>query len=63
VVLPEADIGQYAWLRNVVVDRGCRVPDGLVVGENPDEDARRFHRTAGGVTLISGPMLDRLRGG
>lgn len=62
VVLPEADIGEYAWLRKVVVDRGCRIPDGLVVGENPEEDARRFHRTPGGVTLISGPMLARLRG-
>jgi glucose-1-phosphate adenylyltransferase len=61
VVLPEADIGRHARLRKVVVDRGCRVPDGLVVGEDPEEDARRFHRTPSGVTLISGPMLDRLR--
>jgi glucose-1-phosphate adenylyltransferase len=45
-----------------VVDRGCRVPEGLVAGENPEQDALRFHRTPGGVTLISGPMLDRLRG-
>jgi len=62
VVLPGADIGRYARLRKVVVDRGCRVPEGLVVGEDPETDALRFHRTAGGVTLISGPMLDRLRG-
>jgi glucose-1-phosphate adenylyltransferase len=62
VVLPEADIGRYARLRKVVVDRGCHIPDELVVGENAEEDARRFHRTASGVTLISGPMLDRLRG-
>jgi len=62
VVLPGADIGRCARLRKVVVDRDCRIPEGLVVGENPEEDARRFHRTASGVTLISGPMLDRLRG-
>jgi glucose-1-phosphate adenylyltransferase len=62
VVLPGADIGRFARLRKVVVDRGCRIPEGLVVGENPEEDALRFHRTASGVTLISGPMLDRLRG-
>jgi glucose-1-phosphate adenylyltransferase len=62
VVLPGADIGQHARLRKVVVDRECHIPEGLVVGENPDEDALRFHRTASGVTLISGPMLDRLRG-
>jgi glucose-1-phosphate adenylyltransferase len=62
VVLPGADIGRHARLRKVVVDRGCRVPEGLVVGEDPETDALRFHRTPGGVTLISGPMLDRLRG-
>jgi glucose-1-phosphate adenylyltransferase len=62
VVLPGADIGRSARLRKVVVDRDCRIPEGLVVGENADEDALRFHRTASGVTLISGPMLDRLRG-
>ena len=62
VVLPGADIGRFARLRKVVVDRGCHIPEGLVVGENPEQDALRFHRTAGGVTLISGPMLDRLRG-
>jgi glucose-1-phosphate adenylyltransferase len=62
VVLTGADIGREVRLRKVVVDRGCQVPDGLVAGENPEEDARRFHRTASGVTLISQQMLDRLRG-
>jgi glucose-1-phosphate adenylyltransferase len=62
VVLPGADIGEHARLRKVVLGRGCRIPPGLVVGENPEEDAQRFHRTAVGVTLISQQMLDRLRG-
>lgn len=62
VVLPEADIGEHAHLRKVVVARGCRIPRGLVVGENAAEDALRFHRTPSGVTLISQRMLDRLEG-
>jgi glucose-1-phosphate adenylyltransferase len=44
----------------VVVDRGCRLPDGLVVGEDPIEDARRFRRTDSGITLITQTMLNRL---
>ncbi|QQP89351.1 glucose-1-phosphate adenylyltransferase [Skermanella sp. TT6] len=60
VVLPQCDIGRHARLTKVVVDRGCRIPDHLVVGENPDEDARRFHRTESGVTLITRDMLARL---
>jgi glucose-1-phosphate adenylyltransferase len=60
VVLPYVDIGRRARLTNVVIDRGVVIPPGLVVGEDPDEDDRRFRRTAGGVCLITQPMIDRL---
>jgi glucose-1-phosphate adenylyltransferase len=62
VVLPEVDIGRGARLARVVIDRGVRIPPGLVVGENPEVDAARFHRTDRGVTLITQPMIDALRG-
>ncbi len=60
VILPGVDIGRHARLKNVVVDRGVIIPQGLVVGEDPDEDARRFRRTSNGITLITKGMLDRL---
>ena len=62
VLLPEVQVGRNARLTKVVVDRGCRIPDGLVVGEDPDEDARRFYRSEGGVTLITPTMLAKLQG-
>ncbi|MBI1209498.1 MAG: glucose-1-phosphate adenylyltransferase [Azospirillum sp.] len=62
VVLPACNIGRRVRLRKVVVDRGCNIPEGLVVGEDPAADAARFHRTADGVTLITQAMLDRLSG-
>ena len=62
VLLPEVQVGRNARLTRVVVDRGCRIPDGLVVGEDPDEDARRFYRSEGGVTLITPRMLEKLQG-
>ena len=60
VVLPDCDIGRHARLENVVIDRGVRIPEGLVVGEDPEEDARRFRRTPGGICLITQAMIDRL---
>jgi len=60
VVLPYVDIGRGARLANVVVDRGVKIPAGLVVGEAPEEDARRFRRTARGVCLVTQGMIDRL---
>ena len=61
VVLPYVDIGRNARLSNVVIDRGVRIPNGLVVGEDAEADARRFRRSQRGVCLITQPMLDRLR--
>jgi glucose-1-phosphate adenylyltransferase len=60
VLLPEVEVGRYARLNKVVVDRGCRIPERLVVGEDPEADARRFYRSEGGVVLISADMLARL---
>jgi glucose-1-phosphate adenylyltransferase len=60
VVLPYADIGRSVRLTNVVIDRGVRVPKGLVVGEDPELDTKRFRRTERGVCLITQEMIDRL---
>jgi glucose-1-phosphate adenylyltransferase len=60
VVLPGAQIGRGARLHRVVVDRDCQVPPELVVGEDPEHDARRFVRSDNGVTLITQSMIDRL---
>ena len=60
VILPEVEVGRHARLNKVVIDRGCRIPEGLVVGEDPEEDARRFYRSEGGVVLISADMLAEL---
>lgn len=57
VVLPDVDIGRHACLHKVVVDKGCRIPDGLRVGFDPDEDRKRFYVTENGVTLITPEML------
>ncbi len=60
VILPEVEIGRHARLEKVVIDRGCRIPEGLVVGEDPELDAKRFYRSDGGVVLISAEMLAAL---
>lgn len=57
VVLPEVDIGRYCHLSKIIIDRGCVIPPGTVVGENSQEDARRFYRTEKGVVLITREML------
>jgi glucose-1-phosphate adenylyltransferase len=60
VILPYVDVGRSARLSKVVIDRGVRIPEGLVVGDDPELDARRFRRTESGICLITQPMIDRL---
>ena len=60
VVLPNCHIGRGARLRRVVIDAGVKIPNGLVVGDDPVLDGARFRRTDKGVCLITQPMIDRL---
>ncbi|MFD1702269.1 glucose-1-phosphate adenylyltransferase [Methylopila henanensis] len=60
VILPYVEIGRHARLSNVVIDRGVAIPEKLVVGEDPELDARRFRRTSKGVCLITQSMIDQL---
>ncbi|MEO0692602.1 MAG: glucose-1-phosphate adenylyltransferase [Pseudomonadota bacterium] len=59
VLLPYVNVARRARLTKTVVDRGVQIPEGLVVGEDPDEDATWFRVSDTGVTLITQDMLDR----
>jgi len=60
VVLPEVTIGRHCVLKKVVIDHGCQIPEGTHIGVDAEADARRFHRTPGGVVLVTADMLARL---
>ena len=57
VILPEVTIGRHCRIRRAVIDKGCHIPDGTVIGEDPETDAKRFHVTPGGVVLVVPEML------
>lgn len=57
VLLPGVQMGRGARVTRAVVDRDCEIPDGMVIGEDPVEDARRFARTPSGITLVTRDML------
>ncbi len=60
LLLPDVQVGRRARLTRVVVDRGCDIPDGMVIGEDPASDAERFSRTDNGITLVTREMLAKL---
>jgi len=58
VVLPHVTISRNARLSHCVIDSGVTIPEGLVVGEDPEEDAKWFRRSDQGIVLITQEMLD-----
>jgi glucose-1-phosphate adenylyltransferase len=60
VVLPDVQISRNVRLNRVVIDRGCHIPEGMVIGEDAQLDAERFFRTDSGITLVTQAMLAKL---
>jgi len=55
--LPDVVIQRHCRLKNAIIDRGCLIPDGMIIGENLQEDAKRFYVTPRGVVLVTAEML------
>ncbi len=57
VVLPNVKIGRHCHISRAVIDKGCDLPEGTVIGEDPESDAERFYVSPGGVVLVTPEML------
>jgi len=57
VILPDVEIARHCKIRNAVIDRGCTIPKGTVIGHDPKEDADRFYITEEGTVLVTPEML------
>ncbi|MEX1200523.1 MAG: glucose-1-phosphate adenylyltransferase [Methylophaga sp.] len=57
VVLPDVSIGRHCRLKKVVLDKGCIIPEGTIIGEDPVADAKRFEVSPNGVVLVTPEML------
>ena len=57
VILPDVQIHANCRLKRVVVDKGCNIPAGTIIGENLEADRERFHVTEKGIVLVTSEML------
>ncbi|MDX8408942.1 MAG: glucose-1-phosphate adenylyltransferase [Mariprofundales bacterium] len=57
VVLPDVEIHRNCRIKNCVIDKGTSIPEGTVIGENAEEDARRFRVSERGIVLVTPEML------
>lgn len=61
VVLPEVEIGRNCHINKAIIEKGCMVPEGTVIGENKADDEKRYKVSSGGVVLVTPEMLGQQR--
>lgn len=57
VVLPDVKVGEHCKIHKAIIDRGCKIPAGTIIGFDVEEDRKRFHVSEGGVVLVTPEML------
>ena len=53
ILFHDVDVGRYARVRRAIVEKGVRIPPQTVIGFDPEEDAKRFHVSPGGVVVVT----------
>jgi len=57
IVLPEVNIARHCRITKAIIEKGCEVPEGTIIGENREDDEKRFYVSPGGVVLVTPDML------
>lgn len=60
VLSPDVIVGNSCRLKNCIIDRACTLPDGMVIGEDIEQDETRFYRSEEGIVLVTREMLRQL---
>lgn len=61
VVMPDVNIGRHCRITKAIIEKGCQIPEGTIIGEDRAEDEKRFYVSAGGVVLVTSDMLGQRR--
>ena len=57
IILPQVNIGRHCRITKAIIEKGCDIPEGTIIGEDRAEDERRFHVSQGGIVLVTPDML------
>lgn len=63
VILPEVVINRHCKIRRAIIDRGCKIPEGTVIGFDAEQDkANGFRISSKGIVLVTRGMLGQPEG-
>jgi glucose-1-phosphate adenylyltransferase len=53
ICFSHVNIGRHCRIRNAIIDRDVHVPEGTVIGFDPEEDAKNYLVTETGITVVT----------
>ena len=56
-LLPQANIARHCRITKAIIEKGCEIPEGTIIGENRADDEKRFYVSPAGVVLVTPDML------
>jgi len=52
IIFNHVSIGRHSRIRRAIIDRHVNLPEGTVIGEDPEADRARYHVSQGGITVV-----------
>ncbi len=53
VIFSHVNIGRHCRIRHAIIDRDVHIPDGTVIGYDPQEDKKNYFVSASGLTVVT----------
>lgn len=53
IVFSHVNIGRHCRIRHAIIDRDVHIPDGTVIGYDPNEDKKNYFVSASGITVVT----------
>ncbi len=53
VIFSHVNIGRHCRIRHAIIDRNVNIPDGTVIGFDPEEDKKKYFVSPSGLTVVT----------
>jgi len=53
ILLEGVHIGRYANIKRTIIDKDVKIPEGMVIGYDLEEDKKKFHVTDSGIVVVA----------
>jgi glucose-1-phosphate adenylyltransferase len=53
ILMEGVSVGRYAKIKRAIIDKDVNIPQGMVIGYDPEEDKKRFYLTESGIVVVA----------